>query len=396
MIGKIKSIKDIDIKGKRVLIRVDFNCPMNKDGSVADDNRIRAELPTIEYAVSQEAKVILMSHLGRPNGKKDNKYTLQGVGEKLAELLNKDVVFAHDCIGEGVWAILENMKPGSVSLLENLRFYPEEEANNKEFAQKLSKLCDVYINDAFGTAHRAHASTAGIAEFVKDKGVGLLMEKEVENLGAVLHNPQKPFCAILGGAKVSDKIDLVENFSKNTDVMIIGGAMAYTFLKAEGFDVGDSLVENDKIELAKKIISRFKTKGTKLLLPLDHVIASEIKEGVKWEVTKDENIPAGMKGMDIGPKTIELYKDALKDVKMVIWNGPMGVFEVKPFDNGTVEIAKILAETSAHTVIGGGDSASAVKKAGVKEKITHVSTGGGASMEFLEGKKLPGIAALEE
>ena len=396
MIGKIKSIKDLDIKGKRVLIRVDFNCPMNKDGSVADDNRIKAALPTIEYAISQEAKVVLMSHLGRPDGKKDPKYTLQGVGEKLAELLNKEVVFAHDCIGEGVWAIIENMSPGSVTLLENLRFYAEEEANNKEFAQKLSKLCDVYINDAFGTAHRAHASTAGIADFVKTKGAGLLMENEVENLSAVLNNPQKPFAAILGGAKVSSKIDLVENFSKNTDVMIIGGAMAYTFLKAEGFNVGDSLVENDKLELAKKIIARFKTKGTQLLLPLDHVIASEVRDGVKWEITKDQNIPNGMKGLDIGPKTIELYKNALKDVKMAIWNGPMGVFEVKPFDNGTVEIARMLAQISAHTVVGGGDSASAVKKAGVKDKITHVSTGGGASMEFLEGKKLPGIAALED
>ena len=391
----IKTIKDINIRNKRVFIRVDFNCPMNKDGSVSDDNRIRAALPTIEYAMSQDAKVILVSHLGRPDGKKDPKYTLQPVGEKLAELLGKDVIFAHDCIGEGVWAVIENMKPGAVAILENVRYYKEEEENNKNFALELSKLCDVYINDAFGTAHRAHASTAGIAEFVKDKGMGFLMQKEVESLGTVLNSPKKPFIAILGGAKVSDKIALVENFSKNTDAMIIGGAMAYTFLKAKGINVGDSMVENDKIELAKKIISRFETKGVKLLLPVDHIVASELKEGVSWAVTKDASIPAGKKGLDIGPKTIELFKNALKDAAMVIWNGPMGVFEVKPFDNGTVEIAKMLAEISAYTVVGGGDSASAVKKAGVMDKITHVSTGGGASMEFLEGIKLPGLAALE-
>ena len=394
--GKIKSIKDINIKGKKVLIRVDFNCPMNKDGSVSDDNRIRAALPTIEYAVSQDAKVILVSHLGRPDGKKDPKYSLQTVGEKLAELMKKDVIFVDDCIGAGVWAVLETMKPGDVALLENVRFYKEEEANDRNFAQQLAKLCDVYISDAFGTVHRAHASTAGIAEFVKEKGAGLLLQKEIENLGAVLNHPKKPFVAILGGAKVSDKIAIVENFSKNSDVMIIGGAMAYTFLKAKGFNVGDSLVENDKIELAKKIISRFETKGLRLLLPVDHIIAAEIKDGVEWKVTNDENIPAGMKGVDIGPKTIKLFKDALQDAAMVVWNGPMGVFETKPFNNGTVEIARMLAESKAHTVVGGGDSASAVKKAGVMDKITHVSTGGGASMEFLEGIKLPGIAALEE
>lgn len=394
--GKIKSIKDINLKGKRVLIRVDFNCPMNKDGSVADDNRIQASLPTIEYAIEQDAKVILMSHLGRPDGKKDPKYTLEPVGERLAYLLKKEIIFVEDCIGDGVWAVLENLQAGSVALLENLRFYKEEEANDKHFAQQLAKLCDVYISDAFGTVHRAHASTAGIAEFVKEKGAGLLLQKEIDNLGAVLEHPEKPFFAILGGAKVSDKIAIVENFSKNADVMIIGGAMAYTFLKAKGFNVGASLVENDKIELAKKIINRFETKGLRLLLPVDHVVTKELKEGAEWELTKDENIPEGMKGVDIGPKTIAMFKEALKEAKMVVWNGPMGVFEIKPFNNGTVEIAKMLAESSAHTVVGGGDSASAVKKAGVMDKITHVSTGGGASMEFLEGTKLPGIAALEE
>ena len=394
--GKIKSIKDINIRSKRVLIRVDFNCPMNKDGTVADDNRIVAALPTIEYAIAQDAKVILMSHLGRPDGKKDPKYTLQGVGERLAELLKKDVIFVEDCIGAGVWGVIENMKPGGVVLLENLRFYKEEEANDKGFAQKLAKLCDVYISDAFGTVHRAHASTVGITEFVKEKGAGFLLQKEIDNLGAVLYHPEKPFVVILGGAKVSDKIPIVENFSKNADTMIIGGAMAYTFLKAKGFNVGDSLVENDKIELAKKIINRFETKGLRLLLPVDHIITKEVKEGADWQVTKDENIPAGMKGVDIGQKTITLFKESLKDAAMVVWNGPMGVFEVKPFDNGTVEIARMLAESKAYTVVGGGDSALAVKRAGVIDKITHVSTGGGASMEFLEGVKLPGIAALEE
>ena len=391
---RIKSIKDIDIKNKRVLIRVDFNVPM-KDGKITDDNRIRAALPTIEYAMNQEAKVILLSHLGRPDGKRDMKYTLEPVGEKLAELLDKDVIFAHDCVGEGVWAIIENMRPGAVVLLENVRFYTQEEANDKSFSQQLSKLCDVYISDAFGVVHRAHASTVGITEFVKDKGAGFLLEKEIESLGAVLYHPKNPFVAILGGVKVSDKIAIVDNFSRTADTMIIGGAMAYTFLKAKGFDVGNSIVENDKIELAKKIISRFETKGLKLLLPIDHVVASEIKDGVKWEITKDQNIPAGKMGLDIGPKTIELFKDALKDAAMVVWNGPMGVFETKPFDNGTVQIARMLAESNAYTVVGGGDSASAVKKAGVMDKITHVSTGGGASMEFLEGTKLPGIAALE-
>ena len=391
---KIKSIKDIDIKNKRVMIRVDFNVPM-KDGKITDDNRIRAALPTIEYAMNQEAKVILVSHLGRPDGKRDMKYTLEPVGERLAELLDKDVIFAHDCVGEGVWAIIENMRPGSVALLENVRFYAEEEANDKSFSQQLAKLCDVYISDAFGVVHRAHASTVGITEFVKDKGAGFLLEKEIENLSAVLYHPKKPFVAILGGVKVSDKIAIVDNFSRTADTMIIGGAMAYTFLKAKGFNVGASIVENDKIELAKKIISRFETKGSKLLLPIDNVVASEIKDGVKWEITKDQNIPAGKMGLDIGPKTIDLFKDALKDAAMVVWNGPMGVFETKPFDNGTVQIAHMLAESNAYTVVGGGDSASAVKKAGVMDKITHVSTGGGASMEFLEGTKLPGIAALE-
>jgi phosphoglycerate kinase len=394
--SKIKSIKDIDIKSKRVFIRVDFNCPMNEDGTVRDDTRIRAAIPTIEYAISQDAKVVLASHLGRPKGEKNPKFTLEGVGTKLAELINKEVIFTHDCIGEGVWSVVENMKGGDVVLLENLRFHSEETKNDKGFSQELAKLCDVYISDAFGTVHRAHASTAGIAEFVKDKGCGFLVQKELDNLIPVVESPKHPFAVILGGAKVSDKMAVIETLSKNSDVMIIGGAMAYTFLKAKGFEVGDSLVENDRLELAKRIISRFETKGTKLLLPVDHVIASELKEGTEWKVTEDENIPAGMKGLDVGPKTIELFKSALKDAEMVVWNGPMGVFEIKPFDNGTVEVAKLLAASKAHTVIGGGDSVAAVKKAGVQDKMTHVSTGGGASLELMEGKKLPGIEALEK
>lgn len=391
----INSIKDLDLKGKRVFIRVDYNCPMTDDGRVADDNRIKATLPTVEYAISQDAKVILASHLGRPKGKKDKKYTLEPVGQKLSELLDKDVLFVEDSIGESVWSVIENMKTGSVLLLENLRFYDAEEANDKSFSYELSKLCDVYINDAFGTMHRAHSSTAGMAEFVKDKGCGFLVEKEINALSKVLNNPEKPFAVILGGVKVTDKISVIENLSKTADFMLIGGAMAYTFLKAKGFNVGSSLVENEKLELAKKIIKRFETKGSKLLLPIDHIVAKELKEGVEWEVTKDANIKDGFLGLDIGPKTIELYKENLKVVKTVVWNGPMGVFEIKPFNNGTVELAKYLATLNAFTVVGGGDSASAVKKAGVKDKISHVSTGGGASLEFLEGQVLPGIKVLE-
>jgi len=391
----IYNIRDFDIKTKSVFIRVDFNCPLNADLTVADDNRIRESLPTIKYAIEKEAKVILASHLGRPKGQKNPKYSLQGVGEKLSELLDKDIIFVDDCIGESVKSVVENSKPGSVILLENLRFYKEEEENDKNFSIELSKLCDIYINDAFGTMHRAHSSTAGIAEFVKDKGCGMLVEKEIKSLSKILSEPPKPFAVILGGAKVSDKISVIENLSKFSDIMIIGGAMAYTFLKAKGVNVGKSLVENDKIELAKKIIKRFETKNLKLLLPIDHLVAKELKENVEYQVTDNENIEEGYLGLDIGPKTIELYKDALKEAKSLVWNGPMGVFEIAPFDNGTMAIADYLSKLDCFTVVGGGDSASAVKQAGVFDKISHVSTGGGASLEYLEGKILPGIKALE-
>lgn len=392
----IRAIDEIDLKSKRVIIRVDFNCPLNSDGSVADDRRIRETLPTIKYAIEKEAKVILISHLGRPKSKNDTKYSLQGVGEKLAELLNKEILFAHESIGEGVWAIIENMKAGDVLLLENIRFYKEETDNDKNFAIELAKLCDVFISDAFGAVHRRHASTATIADYVKEKGVGFLLKKEIEVLSLVLNNPKKPFCVILGGAKVSDKIDVLERFSKNSDLLIIGGAMAYTFLKAEGYSIGNSLVENDKIELAKKIISRMKTKSANIILPIDHIVVDKLEEGASWEITKDQNIPEGKIGVDIGPKTIELIKNELKDIKMLVWNGPMGVFEISPFDSGTTELAKLISETDIFSVVGGGDSGSAIKKAGVMDKISHVSTGGGAALEFLEGKILPGIASLKE
>jgi len=391
----IYNIRDLDIKTKRVFIRVDFNCPLNSDLTVADDNRIRESLPTIKYAIEKEAKVILASHLGRPKGQKNPKYSLQGVGEKLSELLDKDIIFVDDCIGESVKSVIDNSKPGSVILLENLRFYEEEEKNDKSFSIELAKLCDVYINDAFGTMHRAHSSTAGIAEFVKNKACGMLVEKEINSLSKILQDPPKPFAVILGGAKVSDKISVIENLSKSSDLMIIGGAMAYTFLKAKGVNVGNSLVENDKIELAKKIIKRFETKEAKLLLPVDHVVAKELKAGVAYSITNTNSIEEGFLGLDIGPRTIELYKEALNGVKSLVWNGPMGVFETQPFDNGTMELAKYLSTLNCFTVVGGGDSASAVKQANVFDKMSHVSTGGGASLEYLEGKVLPGIKALE-
>jgi phosphoglycerate kinase len=393
--NKIKSIEDINLKSKRVLIRVDFNCPI-KDGKVEDDTRIMAAISTIKYAIKKQAKVIILSHMGRPEGKKDLKYSLEPVGERLSEILDQDVLFASDCIGEGVWSIIENMKEGSVLLLENVRFHKEETKNDKNFAIELLKLFDVFINDAFGAVHRAHASTTTLANMAKEKGAGFLLKKEIDNLSIVLNKPTHPFCVILGGAKVSDKIAVLENFSKTADKMFIGGAMAYTFLKAKGFNVGSSLVEDGKIEIAKKILKRMETKGAKVILPIDHVIAKEIKEGINWEITSDQNIPSGFMGVDIGPKTIEKIKEELKDVSMLVWNGPMGVFEIEPFSAGTIEIAKAISENkNIHSVVGGGDSISAVKKAGVKESLSHVSTGGGASLEFLEGKTLPGIKSLE-
>ncbi len=383
-----KSIKDLDLHGKRVFIRVDFNVPLASGGQeITSDKRIRASLPTIQYALDQGAAVILASHLGRPKGKPNPEMSMKPVGAKLAELLGRPVKVAPDCIGREVEAMLP--KPGQVLLLENLRFHPEEEANDPGFSKHLAKLADVYVNDAFGSAHRAHASTVGMIQFVPQAPAGLLMDQELKYLGMATKHPERPCIALLGGAKVSDKIEVIENLAKIVDRLLIGGAMAYTFLKAEGLPTGKSLVEEDKVELAKKLLAEM---GPKIVLPSDHVVASEFKAGAEHETVKE--IPADKMALDIGEKTIEEYANIIKGAKTIIWNGPMGVFEMPPFDRGTVALAKAVADSGAVSVVGGGDSEKAIKSAGVTSKITHVSTGGGASLEFLSGIELPGVAAL--
>jgi phosphoglycerate kinase len=386
------SIRDLDLKGKRVFIRVDFNVPLQKnekgDMEITSDKRIKASLPTIRYALEQGAGVILASHLGRPKGKVNPDMSLKPCAARLAELLGKPVKMAPDCVGPEVEAL--KPAPGEVLLLENLRFHPEEEKNDPEFAKKLAALCDVYVNDAFGSAHRAHASTEGMIRFVGTAAAGLLMDKELKYLGMATTNPARPCIAILGGAKVSDKIEVIENLGKIVDRLLIGGAMAYTFLKAQGLPTGKSLVEEDKVELAGKLLAEL---GAKLMLPVDHVVVSEIAAGAANEVV--DRIPEGKIAVDIGPKTIAAFAQVIAGAKTVIWNGPMGIFEKPPFDNGTVALAKAVASSGATSVVGGGDSEKAIKAAGVSDKISHVSTGGGASLEFLAGIKLPGVAALE-
>ena len=373
------SIKDLDLAGKRVFIRVDFNVPLAQGAAggqeITSDKRIRASLPTIKYALDQGAGLILASHLGRPKGKPNPEMSLKPISLKLSELLGMSVAMAPDCVGPAVEAMLP--KPGEVLLLENLRFHAEEEKNDPEFSKQLAKLCDVYVNDAFGSAHRAHASTVGMISFVKQAAAGLLMDKEIEYLTKAVKNPARPCVAILGGAKVSDKIEVIQNLMKVVDRLMIGGAMAYTFLRARGEGTGKSLVEEDKIDLARELMSKA---GSKLMLPVDHVVAAELKAGVESHVA--DSVPTGLMGLDIGPKT-------------VIWNGPMGVFETPPFDKGTVALAKAVAASGAVSVVGGGDSEKAIKSAGVSDKISHISTGGGASLEFLAGIELPGVAALE-
>jgi len=385
------SIRDLDLKGKRVFIRVDFNVPLQKndkgDMEITSDKRIKASLPTIQYALEHGAGVILASHLGRPKGKVNPEMSLKPAAARLQELLGREVKMAPDCVGPEVEAM--KPAPGEVLLLENLRFHPEEEKNDPAFAQKLAALCDVYVNDAFGSAHRAHASTEGMIQFVAKAGAGLLMEAELKYLGMATTNPTRPCIAILGGAKVSDKIEVIQNLGKVVDRLLIGGAMAYTFLKAQGKPTGKSLVENDKVELAKNLLAEL---GGKLLLPVDHVVVAEIAAGAAHEVV--ETIPDGMIGVDIGPKTIAAFSEVIASAKTVIWNGPMGIFEKPPFDTGTVALAKAVAGSGAISVVGGGDSEKAIKAAGVTSKITHVSTGGGASLEFLAGIELPGVAAL--
>jgi phosphoglycerate kinase len=386
-----KTVRDIDLKGKRVLMRVDFNVPM-ADGAVTDDKRIRAALPTIHYVLDQGASLILMSHLGRPKGGPDPQFSLKAASEALAKLLGKPVQMAPDCIGPEVEALAKALKPGDVLMLENVRFHKEEEKNDPEFAKKLAALGDVYVNDAFGSAHRAHASTEGVARYLPAVS-GFLMEQELEYLSRATENPARPYVAILGGAKISDKIAVVENLLSKCDTLIIGGGMANTFLAAKGYNMQDSLVEENSLETAKEIMEKA---GGKLLLPVDAVVADKFDAEADSRVVDVDKVPAGWRMLDIGPKSIALFGDVLKSAKLVVWNGPMGVFEFPRFAEGTFAIAKLLATTGATTVIGGGDSASAVKKAGVAKQMTHVSTGGGASLEFLEGKELPGVAALND
>jgi phosphoglycerate kinase len=383
------SIRDLDLSNKRVFMRVDFNVPLAPGGQeITSDKRIRASLPSIQYALDHGAALILASHLGRPKGKPNPEMSLKPVAERLSQLLRRPVAMAPDCVGPDVEAMLP--KPGEVLLLENLRFHAEEEKNDSEFSKQLARLCDVYVNDAFGSAHRAHASTVGMITYVKQAAAGLLMDKELEYLTKATKNPARPCVAILGGAKVSDKIEVIQNLMKVVDRLMIGGAMAYTFLRARGESTGKSLVEEDKIGLAGELMD---STSSKLMLPLDHVMAAELKPGVESHVA--ERIPDGMMGLDIGPQTVEAYTKVIAAAKTIIWNGPMGVFETPPFDQGTVALAKAVAESGAVSVVGGGDSEKAIKSAGVADKISHISTGGGASLEFLAGIELPGVKALE-
>ena len=389
----IRTVNQIELKGKRVFIRVDFNVPLNEKNEITDDTRIVESLPTLRLVIEGGGKSILASHLGRPKGKRDPKYSLAPVAERLSKLLGKRVPLASDCIGEEVQKQIEGMKAGEVLLLENLRFHPEEEKNDEAFSKALASLCDVYVNDAFGAAHRAHASTEGMTRYVKTLAAGLLMMKEIECLEKALVNPQKPYIAILGGAKVSDKIGVIENLLDKVTTLLVGGGMAYTFLRARGFGVGKSLVEEDQIGFAGTLLERAKGK-VKFLLPQDHIAAERMDVQAKREIVNNEKIPSDWICLDIGPETVKAFSEEIKSAKTIVWNGPMGVFEMEPFSQGTFAIARAVAGSSAFSIVGGGDSVAAVNKAGVAEKIGHISTGGGASLEFLEGKKLPGIEAL--
>lgn len=391
-----KTIEDVCVSGKKVLVRVDFNVPIDENGQVSDDKRIKAALPTIQYLLDHKAKVILCSHLGRPKGAPDSKYSLAPVGARLSELLpDVNIWFAEDTIGQSAQTAIDDMKDGEIVLLENVRFYKEETDNDPEFAKKLADLADLYVSDAFGTVHRAHASTAGVAAYLPAVA-GFLIGKELGVMGEALDNPVRPFVAILGGAKVSDKIGVIKNLLNKCDSLIIGGGMAYTFFKAQGYEIGDSLLDADSIELAKELLATAKERGVNILLPVDTVVAKEFSADAEHKTVPSNEIPAGWQGFDIGQKSVALFSDTIKAAKTVIWNGPMGVFEFPAFAIGTAGVAAACAECKGTTIIGGGDSASAVKKLGFADKMTHISTGGGASLEFLEGKTLPGVAVLND
>lgn len=391
-----KTLEDLEIQGKKILVRCDFNVPMDKEGNITDDIRIKAAMPTVEYILDQGGSVILMSHLGRPKGEANPKYSLEPVAKRISELIKRDVKFANDdiIVGDLTKKLASELKQGEVLLLQNVRYRKEEEKNEENFSKELASLGDLYVNDAFGTAHRAHSSTAGVASFLP-AAMGYLIEKEVGFIGKALEAPERPFVAILGGAKVSDKIGVIENLIDKVDALIIGGGMAYTFFKAKGYDVGKSLLEEDKVSLAASLIEKAKEKNVELLLPIDTVVAKEFAADAEHWTVNSSSIPDSTMGLDIGEKSREVFAEKIKDAKTVIWNGPMGVFEMPAFAKGTKEVAKALANSSATTIIGGGDSAAAVEQLGFADKMTHISTGGGASLEFLEGKVLPGIDVLE-
>jgi len=389
------SIKDLNIKGKKLFIRVDFNVPLDENLNITDDRRIRSALPTINYAIDEGSKIILASHLGRPKGKPDKRYSLASVARRLQRLIKKEVMFLPDCVGPNVEDAVSKMVDGDIILLENLRFHPEEEGNNEAFGKALSRLADYYINDAFGAAHRSHASITGIAKFLP-AAAGFLLQKEIEYLQGVINNPVRPFVAILGGAKVSGKIDVIKNLENKVDKVIVGGGMAYTFLKAEGLNVGESLVENSMLELAAKIREGVVSKGIKFYLPVDCVIAQSIEPAAETKLVTAQEIPNGWKAVDIGPASVKLFSVALENAKTILWNGPMGVFEVDAFSRGTYAIAHSVADAYALTIVGGGDTDLAVSRAGVSESISFISTGGGAALELLEGKALPGLMALTD
>lgn len=388
-----KTVKDIDLKGKKVFVRCDFNVPMDENQNITDTRRIVSAVPTIKYLIEQNCKIILSSHLGRPKGEFKPEFSLAPVAKELSKLLGQEVIMAKDVIGEETKALANSLKEGQVMLLENVRFHREETDNNPEFAKELASMAEIFVNDAFGSAHRAHASTEGIAHYLPSVS-GFLIEKELKFLGEALDNPERPFIAMLGGAKVSDKIGIIDNLIEKVDTLIIGGGMAYTFFKAQGYEIGDSLCELDKCELALQLIEKAKNKGVKLILPVDIKIGKEFKPDTESKTVAWTEIPEGWEGFDIGEKTIEIFKKELQSAKTIVWNGPLGVFEFDQFANGTNSIAQVLVESDAITIIGGGDSAAALEKAGLADRISHISTGGGASLEFLEGKKLPGIECL--